>query len=515
MIPSFVLKRLYSQGSLETIAGGVRFSLKNRLSDALLTGLRRIQINGSEVPIQAVELEFADGRRLPADQVSKDNPVRFPLREIVRVHALGDIGSGKSHRIHLAFETSPFGQVAFTVEDAARADVGAVRKSEGIPGDRANDWAPEIVAGRRRWLEERTGVRLQHLDKSSWDPTLAKGNCENLVGVAQVPVGLAGPLRIHGEHARGEYLIPMATTEGTLVASYNRGMKVLNLAGGVTCTISDDRMQRAPVFVFRSAREARDFRDWLVRNMASIREAAESTSSVARLLDIDTYLSNAFAFLRFSFSTGDAAGQNMVTKATLAACSWILSHVDSVVSFYLESNFATDKKGSHVNVLRTRGKRVTAEATIPRTVVQDHLHTEPETLHHQAQIATIGAYLSGASNNGAHSANGIAAMFIACGQDVANVAESSAGIVHSDLTPGGDLHLSLTIPALIVATWGGGTGLPTQRECLEILGCHGKGKARRFAEIVAGVALAGELSLGSAIASLDWVTSHESLGRNR
>ncbi|MCW5860298.1 MAG: hydroxymethylglutaryl-CoA reductase, partial [Caldilineales bacterium] len=192
-----------------------------------------------------------------------------------------------------------------------------------------------------------------------------------------------------------------------------------------------------------------------------------------------------------------------------------LDHYQGVEHFYLESNLATDKKASQVNIMRTRGKRVTAEITIPRDVLIQHMRVEPEALAYHYGIANIGAILSGANNNGAHSANGITAMFIATGQDVANVSESSAGILYADLTPNRDLYISMTIPSLIIATYGGGTGLATQQECLAMLGCTGKGKVNKLAEIIAGVVLAGEISLGSAISSSDWVSSHEKYGRNR
>jgi hydroxymethylglutaryl-CoA reductase (NADPH) len=372
-----------------------------------------------------------------------------------------------------------------------------------------------MVTRRQRFAEEFGGVSLQHLTRYSFDPAITKGNIENFTGAAQIPVGLAGPIRINGEYAQGEFLIPLATTEGTLVASYNRGMKVLNLSGGVTCTVVSDCMQRAPVFVFESAREARDFRDWVREHLEEIRREAEGTSSVAKLQDIDIYLANKFAFLRFNYSTGDAAGQNMVGRATFAASSWIVDHHPAVRRFYLESNFATDKKFSHVNVMRTRGKRVTAEAVIPREILREHLRVEPETLVYHWGVANVGAFLSGANNNGLHSPNAITAMFIATGQDVANVAEGSAAVVFTELTREGGLYLSITIPSLIVATHGGGTGLATQRECLELLGCFGKGKVNKLAEIVAGVVLAGELSLASAISSLEWVSAHERYGRHR
>ena len=276
-------------------------------------------------------------------------------------------------------------------------------------------------------------------------------------------------------------------------------------------------MQRAPVFVFDDPRAAHDFVDWVKENFTKIAEEAEATSSVARLQYIDPYLSNKFAYLRFNFSSGDAAGQNMVGRATFAACSWILeTYTDYPVKrFYLESNFATDKKTSQVNIMRTRGKRVTAEITFKKEVLQQHMRVEPEQLAYHYGVANVGSILSGANNNGLHSANAITAMFIATGQDVANVSESSAGIVYLELTKDGDLYFSITIPSLIIATYGGGTGLSTQRECLEMLGCYGRDKVNKLAEIIAGVVLAGEISLASAISSSDWVSSHEKYGRNR
>jgi hydroxymethylglutaryl-CoA reductase (NADPH) len=276
-----------------------------------------------------------------------------------------------------------------------------------------------------------------------------------------------------------------------------------------------DAMQRAPVFVFRNALAGREFVNWVQANLGEIRAEAEATSKVARLQYIDPYLASKFVYLRFNYFTGDAAGQNMVGRATFAAYNWILEHYEGIESAYLESNFATDKKASHVNIMRTRGKRVTAEATIPRDILQRHLRVTPEQLAHHYGVANVGAFLSGSTSNALQSANAITAMFIAMGQDVANVAESSAGILYAELTPSKDLYISLTIPSLIVATHGGGTGLATQRECLEIVGCYGKGKVNRLAEIMAGAALAGEISLGAAISSADWVSSHERLGRHR
>jgi hydroxymethylglutaryl-CoA reductase (NADPH) len=515
-VPSLLLKQLYTFGSLENVDGGVRFHLKNRLSNATLVGLRKIEIGGEEVPLDRVTLTFPGGS-LRASEVSKDRAVEFPLGESVEVMARREALAEGKYPIRIDCETDSFGKLNIKVEDG----IGKRVERVAVPYDKIDNTGEEIIRKRQRFAEEFSGIQLRHVTQYSFDPKILDGNIENFAGVAQVPIGLAGPLQIHGEHAQGDFVIPLATTEGTLVASYNRGIKVLNLSGGVQATVVDDCMQRAPVFVFESALEARHFRDWVDESLEGIRDAAESTSSVAKLRYIDTYLSNKFAYLRFNYSTGDAAGQNMVGRATFAACSWIMDRVPGILHFYLESNLATDKKASQVNVMRTRGKRVTAEATIPREVLEQHMRVDPETLHYHSNIANVGAFLSGANNNGAHSPNGITAMFIATGQDVANVSESSAGIVYTEVTradedhPGGDLYISITIPSLIVATYGGGTGLATQRECLELLGCRGRGKVRKFAEIVAAVALAGEISLASAISSMDWVSSHEKYGRNR
>ncbi len=509
-IPGLILKQMYTLGSLENVEDGVQFSLKNRLSNATVTGLSEVRLDGKPVPLDRLTLEMG-GDRVAASSVGPASAIAFPLARVVTLHARGEQLEKGQHEISIAFDSTPFGALSFKVKDAISEKV----KRTSVPHDKDNDYTPEIVRARQKFVEEYAGVKLQHIDKFSFEPSVTRGNIENFTGVAQVPIGFAGPIKVNGEHAQGEFLIPLATAEGTLVASYNRGIKVLNLAGGVTCTVVGDSMQRAPVFVFDNARDGRDFVAWVDEHIGKIREEAEATSSVAKLTYIDRYLSNKLVFLRFNYTTGDAAGQNMVGRATFAACSWILENHDKIRHFYLESNFATDKKSSQINVMRTRGKRVTAEATIPRDILIQHMRVDPETLHYHSGIANVGAFISGANNNGAHSPNGITAMFIATGQDVANVSESSAGIVYTEITPEKDLYISFTIPSLIVATHGGGTNLPTQRECLEILGCVGKGKVKKLAEIVAGVVLAGELSLASAISSLDWVSSHEQYGRNR
>jgi hydroxymethylglutaryl-CoA reductase (NADPH) len=384
-----------------------------------------------------------------------------------------------------------------------------------VPRDRDNDYSADAAARRIEFLKEHTGASPEHITNYAFSPDVVSGNVEQFIGVAQVPIGLAGPLLVNGEDAKGEFYVPLATAEGTLVASYNRGMRLLYEAGGVTTTVLDDRMQRAPAFLFPSAREARAFGAWLKEHFDEIKAAAETTTKSGKLQDIEQYSASRMLFTRFDYTTGDAAGQNLTGKATAAACAWILEQYPSIEHFFLESNFATDKKSSQVNMLNTRGKRVVAEATIPDEVFRRVMRSNTELMFRARQVSNLGGFMSGVNNNGAHSANGITAMFIATGQDAANVAESSAALVHAELRPNGDYYYSVTIPSLIVASYGGGTGLPTQRECLEILGCYGAGKVRKLAEIVAATVLCGELSLGSAIVAEEWVNAHDLLGRNR
>ncbi len=393
--------------------------------------------------------------------------------------------------------------------------------SKKIPRSSENDYSLDIVRQRQDFIEENTPARLEHTRRFSFDPADMTGNIENLFGVAQVPIGLAGPLLVNGEHARGEFFVPMATVEGTMLASYNRGMKVIRDSGGVITTVTDEAMQRAPVFIFPSAREARDFCHWLKENFEQIRAIAESTTSVGKLREIEQYTAHQMVFTRFDYSTGDAAGQNMTSKATFVACEWIRQQVPSIAHYLLSGNFDTEKKTSAVNMLKTRGRRVCAEITVPRDVMIENLRITPNQMHYGQGVSTLSAFFSGSSNNAAHPANGLAALYLATGQDIANIGESNQCTTYNKVTREGHYYFSINFPALIMATYGGGTALPTQRECLEIMDCYGPGKALKLVEIAAALTVAGELSLGAAsridheTRKNEWVDAHEKLGRNR
>jgi hydroxymethylglutaryl-CoA reductase (NADPH) len=384
-----------------------------------------------------------------------------------------------------------------------------------IPRSSDNDHSHEMAKVRREFIKQKTGADLHHTGQFSIDPAVLPGNIENFIGIVQMPLGVAGPVQINGEHAQGLFYVPLATTEGTLVASYSRGMRVINECGGVKTTVVEGFMQRAPAFIFNDAREARDFGKWIVDNFDQIKAVSETTTSIGKLEHIQQWSVSKTRYLRFNYTTGDAAGQNMVGKATLAACEWIKANSPIPCMYLLSGNMDTDKKHSHLNMLHSRGKRVIAEIVLKKEVLADIMKVDTRILAGATVLANTGALMAGAAYNGPHSANGIASLYIATGQDEANVVESHAGMLSHQLLDNGDFYISVTLPSLIVATFGGGTGLPTQKECLEMLGCVGKGKANKFAEIVAATVLAGDISLACAVIAGHWVSSHDKMGRNR
>ena len=409
-----VLNKIYNRGSLRNAGGKVRFSVKNRLSPATLLQIRSVSLDGQTVPGNCIALACDARGPIPADQISEVSPLEFPLGTLLTFQLDTDSLQPGAHEIELDLKVSPFGQLILKVSDSLKIS----QKTPGnIPRDPENDYSQAIIKSRQEFIREQTGAALTHTSQYSYDPELTRGNIEHFTGAVQVPLGFAGPLLMNGEHARGEFYVPLATSEGTLVASYNRGMKVLHLSGGVKSTVVGDNMQRAPVFIFEDAQQGRIFAHWIGAQTEEIRAVCNASDPFVKLDYIDHYLASKFVFLRFNFTTGDAAGMNMVGKATFAACNWILQNCDTVEiqRFFLESNLATDKKASMINIMRTRGKRVTAEAVIKRDVLRDIMDADTESIYCHGKVANIGSMLSGANNNGCHSANAITAIFIATG----------------------------------------------------------------------------------------------------
>lgn len=377
---------------------------------------------------------------------------------------------------------------------------------------------PSVAAdARRSYIESQTRVSLETIGSFDFSADKAQRNIENLIGGLQIPLGVAGPIDINGAYAEGSYHLPLATTEGALVASVNRGCSVINAAGGSTVRIFKAGMTRAPVFRVEDAGAAERFISWVRDNEAEIREVAESTTSHGELIGIDPYVVGDNVFLRFAFDTKDAMGMNMVTVATRAAADHIESSTDATL-VALSGNLCTDKKPAAINAVEGRGYTVSADVIIPHEVVEERLKVPPEVL---AEVNTrknhIGSAKAGSYGFNAQAANVVAAMFLATGQDEAQVVEGSNAITTVDPREEA-LYVSVTLASLEVGTVGGGTHLATQREALELVGLHGGGDppgshAKALAEVVAGATLAGELSLLGALGSRHLAEAHERLGR--
>lgn len=344
---------------------------------------------------------------------------------------------------------------------------------------------------------------------------LFKDNIENFIGTVKVPLGIAGPVRVNGLHAQGDFYVPLATTEAALVASLSRGISAINQAGGATAVVILEGVSRDPCFAFKNLIEVGSFLAWAGKEFNNFKKQAEKSTRFGKLVDLKYTVEGNNVHMKCQYTSGDASGQNIVTIASENIVNYIIenSPVKPVMHF-LEGGMSGDKKGNHLVMNSVRGKRVIAEVVLPRAVVETTLHSTPEQIFNSAQVGTRGVVLTGAIGYSAHFSNAITAMAIALGQDPACAAEAHVGIARCELTPEKDLYMSVTLPNLLVASIGGGTKLPSQRACLELMGLFGPGKANALAEVMAVVCIAGELSLGSAIVTGDFAKAHKILARD-
>ncbi|WP_456365678.1 hydroxymethylglutaryl-CoA reductase (NADPH) [Thermococcus sp.] len=402
------------------------------------------------------------------------------------------------------------------VKKVARGEIKLYQVESYTSGDKR--LATEV---RRRALEKKLGIKLDNIGHYSIDPDRLIGrNIENMIGVVQIPMGVAGPLRINGEYAKGKFYIPLATTEGALVASVNRGCSALTAAGGVKTTLIDDKMARAPLLKCPDARRAREVAEWVEDNLDYLQEKAVSkVTRHGKLRGVKPFIVGNNLYLRFEFETGDAMGMNMVTISSEEIMKVIEEKFPDVKYLALSGNLCVDKKPNALNFIEGRGKTVIAEAVIPREIVEKKLKTTPELIAEvNYRKNLVGSAQAASYGFNAHFGNIVGAIFLATGQDEAQITEGSHGITLAEVTPEGDLYMSITMPSLEIGTVGGGTRVPTQREALSIMGVAGGGdppgsNAKKFAEIVAGAVLAGELSLLAAIAAKHLAKAHRELGR--
>jgi hydroxymethylglutaryl-CoA reductase (NADPH) len=412
------------------------------------------------------------------------------------------------HLQHLLSAGSPeevAGRLAPHTDDPAPAVPGGSRISE------------EALARRWQLLRVAAESRDALLDPQTCrQMECYRRNVENFIGTVKVPVGLAGPLRVNGLFARGDYYVPLATTEAALVASYSRGAQLLSEAGGCTSVLLNEAVCRAPGFAFADITECGRFLLWATTQLEEFRRRAEATTRHGRLRDLRIIIEGNHVYLLFEYLTGDASGQNMVTLATQAVCDYILAQSPVKPRYhFVEANLSGDKKASAQSFLLVRGKKVCAEAVVPAALVVKRLHTTPRRMTEYYTMSAMGGILSGTLGVQGHFANGLAGLYLACGQDVACVAESAVGVTRLELTEVGDLYATVTLPNVMVGTVGGGTGLPSQKACLDVLGLAGLGNARALAEVCAALCLAGELSITGALASGDFSRAHRLLARGK
>ncbi|MEP7263350.1 MAG: hydroxymethylglutaryl-CoA reductase [Bacteroidota bacterium] len=394
------------------------------------------------------------------------------------------------------------------------------KKNEVIPCDKEAElnFIKGDVESRRRKIREISNESLDFIsgDLQIKDVGIPHGNIENFIGMAMMPVGIAGPLHITGSAARGDYYIPLATTEGALVASYHRGAKASRLCGGITSLCLIEGVRRSPVFKFSSLADLGTFLIWVLKQEEEFKNIVSQSSRYAQYADMITNIEGNHLILTFEYQTGDASGQNMVTLCTDAICQYIIANAPAQpVIWFIEGNYSGDKKATASSFNGVRGKKVTAEVELSKEVVFEILKSTPKNMAEYWQTSTIGVVQSGSIGAQGHYANGLAALFIATGQDAACVAEASVGITRMEVTSDDGLYASVTLPNLIVGTVGGGTSLPTQRECLGIMDCYGEGKSRKFAEICGALVLAGELSIAAALAAGHFTAAHRKFGRSK
>lgn len=379
----------------------------------------------------------------------------------------------------------------------------------------------KTVADRRTALEKETGVLLPNIGHFSFDEKVASShNCENMIGVAQVPMGIAGPLKTcHVSRVTcHDYYIPLATTEGALVASVNRGCKAITESVGVVVASERVGATRGPVFETSGIGQSVLLKRWLDERFEQLAQEARKTSNHLRMIKLGARVAGKRVYMRFYFDTQDAMGMNMATIATEA----IVRHIEKKTGarcVSLAGNFDVDKKPAWLNIVSGRGYRAWAEVTLPLSVLRSVLKTSAsKTYDVWLAKCMIGSAMAGSMGYNAHVANIIAALFLATGQDLGHVGECSVGITTCEITHNESLYVSVYLPDLMVGTVGGGTGLGTQKEALSILGVAGgdNGKnAQRFAEIIAAAALAGEISLLASLSEGTLAKAHEKLARGK
>ena len=365
---------------------------------------------------------------------------------------------------------------------------------------------------RREALEKQLSVSLENIGSFNFTEEQVSGrNIENLIGATQIPLGIAGPLKLRTtNHEPRTHYIPLATTEGALVASISRGAKTVTVAGGTKVFVEDVGQTRGPVFKTNNVEHSMKVKKWIENNFKLLSSTTQKNSSHLRLVKIKTALVGRNLFIRFSFQTDDAMGMNMVTIATEKAVE-LIEKKTKAICISVAGNFDIDKKPAWLNFIEGRGKKVWAEIILDKKIIKEVLKTTPEKIAEVVYRKNhLGSIMSGSLGFNGHFANIIAAIFLATGQDPAHVVEGSLGVTTAEVLENGNLYFSIYLPSLIVGTVGGGTHLPTQQEALKIMQING---VLEYAQAVGAAILAGELSLIASLAEGTLAKAHGKLGR--
>uniref|UniRef100_A0A7S2RTI0 3-hydroxy-3-methylglutaryl coenzyme A reductase n=1 Tax=Mucochytrium quahogii TaxID=96639 RepID=A0A7S2RTI0_9STRA len=447
------------------------------------------------------------------------NALRQSVARVVRGGNVAKHGRG----LHVRSISTVGGRTVTTTAGEARLEEEGV---DNVPHYKLEQYLGDNLAAARTRKErlyptaDNIPVEGNDFDTQGFYDQVHGTNCENVIGFLPIPIGVIGPVLVNGE----EYMVPMATTEGALLASANRGTRAIREAGGCFASVLRDGMTRSPVLEFSSSREAAEFSFWVSSEelFPSLKAAFESTTNFGKLKSITPTVAGKYCYLRFEATTGDAMGMNMVGKGVNVVIEEILASTPNAKLLSLSSNMCTDKKPNAINWINGRGKSVVCEVTLPRRVVETVLKTTVEDLA-RLSIAKnfVGSSLAGSiGGNNAHASNIVTALYLATGQDPAqNVGSSNCMIIMEPQNGGEELHVSVTMPSIECGTVGGGTSLATQRECLKQLGIAGAdrenpgGNARKLAEIIAASVLSGELSLNAALSSNHLISAHMDLNR--
>lgn len=381
-----------------------------------------------------------------------------------------------------------------------------------IPGENElkkirKDYENEKILEKINILNESLELNLKYIQPQDYDAKGYAGNIENPIGIAHIPIGLIGPLSIQGNNARGKFYVPMATTEGALISTYDLGARLLQMSEPIKTEVLNNVIHITAMFPFNNAEDSQKIQNFVTENYKKIKACAEKDSRHTTLLDIEQFIVKDNHLLKFKYDTCDAQGLNMINHASYEACKLISAQVG--LDFHHRSHFSGVKHFSPMNIAEGYGRKVKASVTIPKKAL-DRLGVTARSMKDFSDRCQTCAEAAGINYANVHAANAISAIFIATGQDLADlscshICKSTTEIVNRAQ----DLYWEVEIPNLLIATVGGGTRLFTQKECLSMMDCYGEGKADKLSEIIAATVLAGEFPTAAAVVNKTYVEAHK------